>query len=620
MQESKEKISSRMIKNASRVWGFPDTQAASSFDPFVGMILGALSNELAKISNDINSIESRVLEKLVELLTPEPITGPFPAHAIFRAKPVEPSFILDPNYQFYINKRFVVPGEHNADEKPVFFTPAGNYKLFNGAVKYLVSPSKMFKFQEGLDKEIICLGRSDKLQKTSEIWIGLEFHDDVKSIEYLSICFELRNDAYENSFYKSLDKGKWTINGQSVKFTQGLYNETDMEANSLDSLLKKELDITTKVSSHINRFYHKKFQTLTGEEFLLSKFSSDEKYPNSLNDHFSQKDLEEIEDNLIWIKVELPQIIPSVVLDDLFCSINCFPAFNRHLNEFTQSSREFINIIPLITQEVFLDMKKVTSSNGNTFTIKSFSGINKVKNGTYIVRHGGVSRFDTRNAAEIVNYLLELLRDESAAFSIIGADMIASDLKELNQTITRLDQRLSESKVIKKETSYLLLKSHPEDETLFVEFWTTNGEFANRIKSGEKLFVYDGSDLLPESVALVTPTVGGRENMETEERVNAYRKALLSHGRVVTKEDIKALCFEHFGNLLKNVEIKKGLQTGKSTDVGFIQTLDIFLTLSKSTNELDEEELQFLKNDLLIKLEEQSANVLPYRCFIDSKG
>ncbi len=619
MQESKEKISSRMIKNASRVWGFPDTQAASSFDPFVGMILGALSNELAKISNDINSIESRVLEKLVELLTPEPITGPFPAHAIFRAKPVEPSFILDPNYQFYINKRFVIPGEHNANEKPVFFTPAGNYKLFNGDIKYLVSPSKIFKFQEELDKDIVGLGRFDKLQKTSEIWFGLEFHDDVKSIEGLSICFELRNEAYENSFYKSLDKGKWTINGQSVKFSQGLYNETDMEANSLDSLLKKELDITTKVSSHINRFYHKKFQTLTGGEFLLSKFSSDEKYPNSLNDHFSQKDLAEIEDNLLWIKVELPQIIPSVVLDDLFCSINCFPAFNRHLNEFTQSSREFINIIPLVTQEIFLDMKKVTSSNGNTFTIKSFSGINKVKNGTYIVRHGGVGRFDTRNAAEIVNYLLELLRDENAAFSIIGADMIASDLKELNQTITRLDQRLIESNVIKKETSYLLLKSHPEDETLFVEFWTTNGEFANRIKSGEKLFVYDGSNLLPESVAIITPTVGGRENMETEERVNAYRKALLSHGRVVTKEDIKALCFEHFGNLLKKVEIKKGLQTGKSTDVGFIQTLDIFLTLTKSTDELDKEELQFLKNDLLIKLEAQSANILPYRCFVDSK-
>lgn len=619
MQESKEKISSRMIKNASRIWGFQDTQSESSFDPFVGMILGALSNELAKISNDINSIESRVLEKLVELLTPDPITGPFPAHALIRAKSVDPVFTIDTFYQFFINKKFVISEEHAVDEKPVFFSPAGNYKLFNGQIKYLAAGSKIFEFQEELYKEIIAMSRPNKALKTSELWIGLDFHDDVESLEGLSICFDLRNEAYEKSFYKSLAKGKWTINNHPVEFTQGFDNEFSSETNDLDALLQKEMDVTTKVCNHINRFYHKKFQTFTKGQFLLSELTNGENIPDAFTNNYSPKDLENIEDNLIWIKVEFPQIMPLEVLDDLFCSINCFPAFNRHLNEFTQSSREFINIIPLITEEVFFDMKRVTSSNGKSFSIKSFSGINEVENGTFIIRHGGVGRFDSRNAAEIVSYLLELLRDESAAFSIIGADMISSDLKELNQTITRLEQRLDESNVVKKEISYLLLKAHPDDETLFVEFWTTNGKFANNIKSGEKLFVYDGSDLWTDSVSFITPTVGGRENMDTEERVNAYRKALLSHGRVVTKEDIKALCFEHFGNLLKKVEIKKGLQTGESTDSGFIQTLDIFLTLTKLCDEFDENELQFLKKDLLVKLEEQSSGALPFRCFLNGK-
>ena len=54
-----------MIKNASRLWGFQDTQAENSFDPFVGLILGALASELTKVSNEINSTESRILEKLV---------------------------------------------------------------------------------------------------------------------------------------------------------------------------------------------------------------------------------------------------------------------------------------------------------------------------------------------------------------------------------------------------------------------------------------------------------------------------------------------------------------------------------------------------------------------------
>ncbi len=619
MQESKEKISARMIKNASRIWGFQDTQAESSFDPFVGMILGALASELAKISNDINTIESRVLEKLVELLTPEPITGPFPAHTLMRAKSVDPVFTINQSYQFFTNKKIVTANERSDDEKPVFFTPAGKYKLFNGQIKYLVSGSKFFEFQEEAYKEVIAMARPNKSLKTSEIWMALEVDDNLESLEGLSICFDLRNEVFERSFYESLNKGKWSINNQPVNFIQGFGNENDFELNGLEMLLKKELDVTTKVCNHINRYYKNKFQTLTNENSLLSKQIETSELPDSFYDVFLPKDIENIEDNLFWIKVEFPQIMPPDVLEDLFCSINCFPVFNRHLNEFTQSSRDYVNIIPLVTDEIFFDMKRVTSSNGKSFSIKSFSGINKVKNGTYIIRHGGVGRFDSRNAAEIVSYLLELLRDESAAFSIIGADMISSDLKELNQTITRLEQRLDQSNVIKKDISYLLLKAHPDDETLFVEFWTTNGGFANKIKSGKKLFAYDGSDLWPDSLITITTTIGGRESLNSEERVNAYRKALLSHGRIVTTEDIKALCIEHFGKLLKSVEVKKGLQTGKSTNSGFIQTLDIFITLTKLCDEFDEDELQFLKKDLLVKLEEQSSSVLPFRCFLNGK-
>ena len=619
MQESKEKISARMIKNASRIWGFQDTQAESSFDPFVGMILGALASELAKISNDINTIESRVLEKLVELLTPEPITGPFPAHTLMRAKSVDPVFTINQSYQFFTNKKIVTANERSDDEKPVFFTPAGKYKLFNGQIKYLVSGSKFFEFQEEAYKEVIAMARPNKSLKTSEIWMALEVDDNLESLEGLSICFDLRNEVFERSFYESLNKGKWSINNQPVNFIQGFGNENDFELNGLEMLLKKELDVTTKVCNHINRYYKNKFQTLTNENSLLSKQIEPSELPDSFYDVFLPKDIENIEDNLLWIKVEFPQVMPPDVLEDLFCSINCFPVFNRHLNEFTQSSRDYVNIIPLVTDEIFFDMKRVTSSNGKSFSIKSFSGINKVKNGTYIIRHGGVGRFDSRNAAEIVSYLLELLRDESAAFSIIGADMISSDLKELNQTITRLEQRLDQSNVIKKDISYLLLKAHPDDETLFVEFWTTNGGFANKIKSGKKLFAYDGSDLWPDSLITITTTIGGRESLNSEERVNAYRKALLSHGRIVTTEDIKALCIEHFGKLLKSVEVKKGLQTGKSTNSGFIQTLDIFITLTKLCDEFDEDELQFLKKDLLVKLEEQSSSVLPFRCFLNGK-
>jgi len=104
--------------------------------------------------------------------------------------------------------------------------------------------------------------------------------------------------------------------------------------------------------------------------------------------------------------------------------------------------------------------------------------------------------------------------------------------------------------------------------------------------------------------------------MDTEDGLNAYRRALLSKDRVVTAEDIKALCFEHFGKSLEKVDVKKGIAAGTTSDTGFIRTVDIHIQLHKRAVQFPEEELKFLKEDLMVKLEESSMNILPYRIFI----
>ena len=229
---------------------------------------------------------------------------------------------------------------------------------------------------------------------------------------------------------------------------------------------------------------------------------------------------------------------------------------------------------------------------------------------------GGVGRFDSRNAVEILNYLLELLRDENAAFSILGADMVYSNLRELNQIIARIEQRLTDTSAQKENISYIMLRAIQNEETVFIEFWSTDGLQANNIKPGTPMNIYSGSDLKKESVRFLTVTSGGRERMDTEDRINSYRKALLSKGRVVSAEDIKTFCFEHFGKNLEKVEVTKGIASGTTADTGFIRTIDIHLHLSKKGVQLSEEELKFLKEDLKIKLEEASMNILPYRIFL----
>ena len=80
----------------------------------------------------------------------------------------------------YAIRSYYDPGEHTAHEKPVFFTPAGNYRIFNGDLRYLVSTSKIFQYQGELEKEVVAVGKGAKSLKSSEIWFGLELNEDVE--------------------------------------------------------------------------------------------------------------------------------------------------------------------------------------------------------------------------------------------------------------------------------------------------------------------------------------------------------------------------------------------------------------------------------------------------------
>jgi len=617
MQESKEKIKSRMIKNASRLWGFQDTQTEGSFDPLVGMLFGSLAGELEKISGEIAGTESRVVEKLVELLTSKPITGPTPAHALVTAMPVQTSFSVDPYHQFYVYKKKKLPGNHGkTEDKAIFFTPTASFKLFNGRVSIMASGNKLFEIQEEQHKEVMALSHSAMPLQPSALWIGLELNEKIECINGLSLCFDLRSNARQDDFYNALTRAVWTINGHPMQLVSGFNEDEEQIRDKLDALLDREKDVSTKICHHVNRFYKKKFLSFTNENMTLGQLPPPTNFPAEFTNVFKQDELQKIDKRLYWIKAELPDAFRADVLDDVHCAINCFPVINRQLNSFTQTSREFINIIPLPTDDTFLDMNTVTNSEGKLFTKEAFSSKGEMEEGAYILRQGGVGRFDSRNAREVLNYLLELLRDESAAFAVLGTDMITSNLRELNQTIARLEQRLQDSRVEKEEAPYLMLKAHPEDDLVFVEFWSTQGVFANNIKVGNQLNIYEGSDINPGSLAFISPTIGGKQRKDTEERINTYRKTLLSHGRVVTAEDIKALCYEHFGKALEKVEVKKGIVKSPVINQGFVPCIDIHVKLDKRTA-YEKNELEYLKDDLLIKLEEQAVNVWRYRCFVE---
>jgi hypothetical protein len=614
MPEGKEKIKSRMIRTASHLWGFNDLQPEDSFDPIVGLLIGACANELEKLSREISDTESRLIEKLVEILLPGPITSPFPSHAIMYARPSKSNLVLHPDYQFYFIRKDTDPQTGKSEDRHFYFTPAGYYQLFDANIKYAAIHSSIYEFTENESKEIILESEQNARLPSTRFWIGLEWNHDLAKIKSIPLFVNARNSYLRELLLHLIPRTSWYFNGLKLDSHPGI-PDLPMFSESPLKKLEREFDVVDKILTYINRYYSDHFITLDFSG-LSEITESDLKIPEDFKKVFSEKQLDKIDQEILWIEVHSPVVLEEDMAEDFYLYVNAFPVINRSLNEYTGNTRENLNIIPLITEDLFLDLKSVINKSGESYRSELFAGINQLSSGSYLLRHGYIGRFDSMQAKEYLEFLIEMLKDESAAFNVIGSDLLHSSLKELSQAIARLEKKVSETEINRSDSHYLIVQPKKGEDLVFIQFWSTTGSSANRIKSGSRFNIYSGKDLITGSLKLLTTTIGGKERPDREERFNIFRSALLSKNRVVTEGDIKTLCYEQVGEDLDKVSLSKGIKDGASSLQGFIRTIDVSLKL-KDSKKFTSEALYEMKKGLLTSLEQRSANVFPYRVFIE---
>ena len=605
-----------MIRNASKIWGYPDAQDINSFDPVLGLMIGALAEELHNISREINRSDARVIDKFLDILFTQNVFTHFPAHAIAYAEPAQPQVSVNEFYQFYYTKevRGLDAGEGKSEKRNIFFSPATRCALFDGKIKYLFAGNHLYEL-DGRLKEIIAETPRKSPSGGRQLLLGIQVNPLIEFLDGLSLFFSFKNIRPESRFYHNLQSSKWKINGKEVAFYNGMETELAQSENSLASLIKKENDISYRTGSFIQEYYNGKFMTLDKGNYRLADFLQAGNEPYILKENFQdQKNI--FNQDIIWVEVTLSQPISFEEVNDLVISMNSFPVINRELNEYTHSVVKGVNVIPLLTDDLFFDLRKVTDSENNVYSPRSSSESNEEEGRSCYIRQGGIARFDSRDAKEAIKHLIALARDEAAAFSLKGADLISYELKQLDQILARLEQRIDTSDIAQGQNSYLILESAAEYDKIQVQFWAIAGDRANNIRPGSKLMVYKGIDLNDNSVVLLTQTVGGRQKLSQEDKLNTLRRSLLSKGRIVTMEDIKALCFELLGKDLKNAEVKKGVALDYSPGKGMTRTLDIFLRLA-TDNELTPEDISHKTESLKVRLRKESVNLLPYRVFVE---
>lgn len=598
-------------------WNIRNTE---DLDPMVKLILEALSTELYNLGNDLKDTEVRLLEKIANLLAPDFLTCPNAAHTILHAVPVEVQETLPETTHFYTQKKYSSRQDETLDKTvDVFFTPVDRVRLHHANVACMITGNQVTAFDESWNKQPLGHTIIGRKLDGNVLWLGVSVSEKISSPENLSFYFDWKNTPYETaSFnYQLLSLGKWYINDRQIATQEGLVYASKQASELQEKNKALDHDLLELMERDIKAFYNQKFVTITDTQVDLSAGQNDT-VPAAIRELVQEADLKALKPNLVWIKIVFPAAMLMNSLEEVYVYTNCFPVMNRQLNDLRYRLKSGSNIIPLKTTGLyqFLSVRSLADES-HQFRPTPFRNMDEEETGTFTLRKGGAERFDERNAKEFISYLLELLRSESAAFSAYGNDFIASTLREMDQRIALMQQKTkSLANTTAEIPHYIIAKPYEKNEMVFVEYWTTLAETANAIRSGTRLQEYQGVRLRSDTMFLLHTTTGGKSRLKPEERVNAFRYGLMTRNRIVTREDIRNLCYYELGSRVSKVMVEKGFEMSSDPRQGFLRTIDITLTAAQS-EKLSEEGWQVLLDQLKAKLQERSGMSNHYRVMLN---
>lgn len=605
MKEKKERIKDRMLKTAARLWGYPDVEVETSFDPIVQLLLDACASELEKISGEVDVSHARLVERLAQIMMPEIVTSSQPAYGILHASSNETASTITADHQFFYNSK----ASHNSQD--LFFSPVTQHRLFRGHIRYMAIGGKLFESRDHWFKEQVLQGTLLPEAAPNHMWLGLSMDVMPDNFDGLSFFFDLRNIHQQEMFYYYLPQARFFIEDQELHLQSGYYQSRREQEEELDAMMNLAFDTNARYGREVLQRYRRHFLTVNSAAVSARGSAA----PEALQQTFG-KNWSAVAPDVTWIKVEFPEALHHTLLEDLYCNTNCFPVINKQLNEQSLKLNRYLNIIPLHTPDIFFDVKRVYDLGGADYHVRNFTTAGEMQEGELVVRSSGIGRFDSREAKEIIAYLIEVIRDESSLFEEVKNDYVAGRMRELHQLIASLEEQLQPSSN-KGNIPYLMVKPRENASYLFVEFYTTNGTAANNIRMGTRLQEYGNIHVQPNSITLVTNTQGGKDRLSIDEKINQYRYHLLSHNRIVTPEDIKALCRYILGNELKTVAVTKGVTLLPGGAAGYSRSIDIRIMLAKPMDKYNNGSLAYLKDELLTQLREHSANNYPYRIFMN---
>ncbi len=569
---SKESVKARMLQNATKVWGLRSPQ---SLDPFVKLLIDAFSTEIFKANNEIQTVNARILEKLAKLLTPSIYTHPNPAHSVAFTQPYESSEILLEHTEFFFRKQMTSTIKSESDKQlNIPFTPVGNVRINKVHASIMFVGNTCYSIDDRFNKIPIARfqGRPEDYRK---ITIGVDVSKYVSENfpKYLSIFCS--NPAFEHLdfVYKLLPYITVSSSGNPLFVREGLSYLAENRNDGYEQMFKEQ-SIRNKVIEDIKSIYRHKFIEVTG--ISQSLFSEPGQLPQNLEFLTEKEEITKFLDNksYLWLTFEFPPQFSAEILDNFSFVLNAFPVYNRGWKKTEYTLDIMGNNIPLVTDEGehFLYVDEVQDGDGRKYTEIPFTPADDLKKGLYTVRKGGMERFTSRNAVDMIANVLELTRDEIAAFSLLNRDNVKGVLSEMSDKMKSMVQKVNNAKRnIRQELNYVIMEPVEKTDHTYAAFWITHCTLANHMRPGTEL----SNQLKSQTIVLLTETLGGAEEQKGTDSIQAYKYALTTRDKIISLEDVKNYCRMILKDEVREVRVRRGTMISNKPKEGFVRTVEV---------------------------------------------
>lgn len=606
---NQDRIKDRILRRAARMWGYNELEAETSFDPVISLLLSACAAELEKLGFELESSRARIIERVLEVMFPEEVSGVVPARTLLQVSPLENNakISLYNSFKTSIRKQNIYnPAESTS--KDVYFSPSIEAKLTTAKVKYIAYADTLNQVESFFFEDAV--GKAEMHIPSGELWLGIH-SPNKENVEDLMFFIDINNAYQKELFFYYLHQVKVYFADKEYELKEG-YN-VENEGLNLENIITKNYSDLEYIYNEVNQYYAANFFTLKGKIDFSAKPEKEELFTRNFPNHRAGE-----EEDVMWLRFQFSEAIVPDILKNIRFSLNCVPMLNIRNKDVGRKIKGRLNIIPIDEKDYFLDLDYVSDDrNGKRLDIKNYDTENEGM--TAMLRKGGVSRFDRRNASELLQYLLELIKDETAAFAAMGINSVNETLKQINQHVASLHQVAKEKNFTEANNPYLIISSGSETSEIncTISYWSTAAEEANNLKSGTIMTEENkGNRSMNPTAVMIQTSVGGRKKLSSRDKILEYRSALLTRGRIVTVADIRAFGMNHFKNTITGIEVKKGTKKEVSLKGGFSRTIDVFLIRNKENAvAVEESEWNYLCDSFSLKLKNASANIYPYRLF-----